>query len=287
MSFGILTLATHSDYRKAIGLALSLRVSNPGTPLAVTCSPTVRPLVAPFFDCTVEEDSSLSGFAHKLHLDRYTPFDETFFFDSDVLVFKRLEGTLDAWRTQPYAACGKYVTTGVSPFGLDRANVLKVLNRQQLVAIDGAGHAYFRKPECGMVFELAREIAADYEKYGGKFIRFADEDVMNIAMTVLNLKPMVMANFWSRYCSGEPSTVEMNAAEGRCSFRSAVTGLREEPYMMHFAADEAPFYYGKQLKKLFRKYNLSTRGIFRAAFSDFYRREIRWPLRAFLANLYN
>src|SRR5882757_785277 len=103
MSFGVLTLATMSDHQKAIGLALSLRVSNSGVPIAVTCSPKVRPFVAPYFDFCIEENPTLRGFIHKLHLDRYSPFQETFFFDSDVLVFRPLNEVIGNWRPQPYS----------------------------------------------------------------------------------------------------------------------------------------------------------------------------------------
>jgi hypothetical protein len=282
MNFGVLTLATSADYQKAIGLALSLRVSNPGTPVAVACSPKVRPLVASYFDYTIDENPALTGFVHKLHLDRYSPFDETFFFDSDVLVFKTLGKILDRWRVQPYSACGEYVTGGVSPFGLDRVKALKIVGKQELVHIDGAGHAYFRRPECETLFEVARKIAADYQKYTGGPIKFADEDVIDIAMTILGLKPMPRVDFWSRYCSGKPGSVKINAAERRCNFVSVDTGQIQRPYMMHFVANEAPFVYRRQLKYLFEKFHVSTKGLLSNAVESFYLREIKWPLKALI-----
>src|SRR6185437_1922890 len=125
MSFGVLTLATRDDHKKAIGLALSLRTSNPGVPIAVACSQDVERLVGSYFDHVVEEDPSLRGFMHKLHLDRYSPFKETFFFDSDVFVFRSLTEVIERWQGQPYAACGNYISDGVSPFGLDRRAILE------------------------------------------------------------------------------------------------------------------------------------------------------------------
>jgi hypothetical protein len=62
MAFGILTLATPDNYRKAIGLALSLRVSNPGVPTAVACSPKLHATLAPYFDRLIDEDPTLRGF---------------------------------------------------------------------------------------------------------------------------------------------------------------------------------------------------------------------------------
>src|SRR6266568_541264 len=110
MTFGILTLATRSDYQQAIGLALSARVSNPGVPLAVACSPEVGPLLSPYFDKVVFEDPAVRGFAHKLNLDRYSPFEKTFFFDSDVLLFRPLHEVLNQWAGKSYTACGDYIS---------------------------------------------------------------------------------------------------------------------------------------------------------------------------------
>jgi len=278
MSFGVLTLATRRDYQKAIGLALSLRVSNPELPVAVACNRELGRLLSPFFDHVIEEDPSLRGFMHKLYLDRYSPFEETFFFDSDVLVFRPLDEVLETWRRQPYTACGNYITDGVSPFGLDRQRVLKIINHQELVHIDGAGHAYFRKPDCTPVFDLARNIALNYEQYAGK-IKFADEDVMDIVMTLLDLKPMPHVDFWSRYCSGLPGSVKMDAANARCELKLVVNQQVQLPYMMHFAANEAPFVYAWQLRRLFRKFGVGTRGLLRTATAGFYIRCILWPIK--------
>src|SRR6185437_188872 len=278
MSFGVLTLATRGDYLKAIGLALSLRVSNPGVPLAVACAPHVRPYVERYFDLCVDENPGLRGFVHKIHLDRYSPFEETFFFDSDVLVFRPLKAVLNAWRGQPYGACGRYASDGISPFGLDTKAVLKKIDRKTLVQIDGAGHAYFRKPECVAVFDLAREIAADYKSYAGD-IKFADEDVMNITMSMLNLRPMPHFDFWSRPLSAK-GKIDIDAAIGKCSFVFVDTGERQEPVMMHFAANEAALLYFRQLKRLFNKFEVSTEGLAEQAFKDFYLRELKWPIKA-------
>jgi len=80
IEFGFLTLATKNDYLKAIGLALSIRVSNPGVPIAIACSNKVRPLVEPYFDYVIEEQAGLRGFIHKVYLDIYSPFQNTVFF---------------------------------------------------------------------------------------------------------------------------------------------------------------------------------------------------------------
>lgn len=276
--FGVLTLATPDDWQKAIGLALSLRVSNPGVPIAVACAPRVGRLLAPWFDYIVEENPALRGFEHKVHLDRYSPFAETFFFDSDVLVFRPLSEVLDAWRVHPYTACGIYVDGGISSFGLDRDKVMRRIRRDRFVQIDGAGHAYFRKPDCTRVFDLAREITRDYRDWAGD-IMYADEDAVDIAMTLLDLPPMPPGDFFSRYCSARRGTMEMDATRGLCRFVAATDGRVQQPHMMHFAANEAAFQYARQLYRLFRKFGVDTRGLFSTAVGDFYVGEILWPVK--------
>lgn len=275
--FGILTLATPNDYLKAIGLALSVRVSNPGVPVAVACSAKVHALVAPYFDHVVEEQAGLRGFVHKVYLDRYSPFDETMFFDSDVLVFKPVRPYIDSWGPEPYRACGQFLADGQSTFGLDRAQVLRKIGKERLVVIDGAGHAFFRRPGCQEVFDLAREVTRQHKHYAGD-IPYADEDVMDIVMTMLDLPPAPFTDFFSRYLSAVPGTMDMDATRARCTFIAVNGGKRCDPCMVHFAANESPVAYTRQLFILFRKFGVPTRGLFSLCASDLYQNQIKLPL---------
>lgn len=277
--FGILTLATPNDYLKAIGLALSVRVSNPGVPIAVACSARVRPLVEAYFDHVVQEEAGLRGFVHKVYLDRYSPFDETMFFDSDVLVFKSVLPYVEQWREHAYTACGKYQSTGKSTFGMDRAAMLQKIGKSRLAVIDGAGHAYFRKPDCLAVFDDAREITAHHKEFMGG-IPYADEDVMDVVMTKFDIPPMPFSDFFSRRISALPRTLKMNATRGACEFVFRDTGQVMHPCMMHFAANEAPFIYHYQLAKLFRQARVPSRGLWRSALHDFYELSIRLRLHS-------
>ncbi len=283
-TFGILTLATPKDYQKAIGLALSVRLTNPGVPLAVACSSRTRPLIEPYFDIIVDEKPELRGFVHKIHLDQYTPFERTFFFDSDILIFRSLQDVVDNWGDQPYMACGGYTTDGFSSFGQDRAGVLRKIGRERLVTIDGAGHCLFRKSECRDIFELGREITANYQEYAGD-ARYADEDVMNIAMTILDYLPTPHGDFFSRYLSARKGTMEMDASQGRCRFESVAYNRPQEPHMMHFACNEAPFAYYRQLKLIYEKFGVDTAGLLKTAADDYYDTRINWPLRKFVKRL--
>lgn len=278
MKFGIFTLATKSDHQKAIGMALSARVSNPGVPLAVACHKDVMDLLRPYYDFVIQEDDGLKGFRHKVHLDRYSPFEVTFFFDSDIFIFRDLSDIVKSWSNQPYTATGYYAVDGFSSFHLDRAAVLKKIAKEKMVVIDGAGHALFLKPQCFEIFDFAREVTNKHKEYCGE-ISYADEDVIDIVMTVKNLAPAPYNDFFSRYATAVPGTLKMDVTRGMCEMIAQHTGEIMRPYMMHFAANEAPFPYAWQLFKLFRKNRVSTRGLLWFAVSKSWRYRFYWPLK--------
>ncbi len=278
--FGILTLATPNDYLKAIGLALSVRVSNPGVPIAVACSARVRPLLEPYFDLVVEEQAGLRGFVHKVYLDKYSPFEETMFFDSDVFVFTSVKPYVDDWRKHAYTATGKMLSTGKSTFGMDRVEMLRQLGKPSLVVIDGAGHAFFRKPDCYEIFETARDVTARHREIMGP-IPYADEDIMDYVMTKYDLPPMPMPDFFSRYRSAVPGTVKLDPGRGLCEFVFQDTGKVMNPCMMHFAANEAPVIYHLALHKLFRQFDVKLPGIWSSALKDSWELYVRLPVHKF------
>lgn len=279
LRFGILTLATPNDYLKAIGLALSARVSNPGVPLAVACSTKVAPLVAAYFDHVIEEKPGLRGFVHKVYLDEYSPFEQTFFFDSDVLLFRPVRPYAETWGRVAYAAVGHYETGGVSHFGLDRSAIMRKLGTQRIVSIDGAGHALFTKPACDAVFELAREVTREYRAIAGD-IHYADEDVLAIVMTKLALPPVPHVDFHSRHVSARRGTMRMDATKAQCEFVAVVTGQTFKPCMMHFAAREAPAAYTRQLIKLYRQFGVPIGPLLAMGIRDVFETQVRWPLGA-------
>lgn len=276
-SFGFLTMATHNDYLKAIGLALSLRVSNPGIPIAIACSNKIRALVEPYFDYVIEEKVGLRGFVHKVYLDEYSPFYETVFFDSDILVFKPVLPYVRSWGDASYYACGKYVKGGKSTFGLETAKVLELTGKSKMVDISGAGHAFFRMPEAKQVFDMAREITSEYKNLVGD-IPYADEDVVNIVMTKLDMSPAPYTDFFARTIGAKFGTLKMDAVNAQCSYIYTEDNELKRPCMIHFAANEAPVVYTWQIYKLFKHFNVPTKGLLSVCVSDFYERYIKLKL---------
>jgi hypothetical protein len=127
-------------------------------------------------------------------------------------------------------------------------------------------------------------IAANYRYYAGE-IKLADEDVMNITMTLLGVEPMPPFGFWSIYASAKKGSLRMNAAAEKCSMVWANTGQTCHPYMMHFLANQAPFVYAMQLKKLFQRFGVSTGGLFLMAAQDVYINNVLWPMSGIVRSL--
>lgn len=277
--FGILTLATKTDYVKAIGLALSLMKSNPAVERAVACDPSIFPLLKDFYHYLIPEVKGLKGFAHKVYLDKYTPFKKTLFFDSDILVFRDVRPFLDQWPNVPFSSCGKYVVDGFSSFGFDRKAILEKLGKERLVCIDGAGHSVFVLPDAKLVFDRAREITDNYSQYVGN-IKYADEDVMNYVMTEMDIPPAEnVPEFFSRYLSIKRGTLKIDLIKPYCGFVEISLNRWYEPCMMHFAANEAPYNYFRFLRVLFSHKKVPVRLLVSPFMKDFFDTHLRPILR--------
>jgi len=273
--FGVLTMATSNDYLKALGLSLSIRKHNPDVKIAIACYKDVSDKIGKYFDYVIEQRHDLKGFEHKVYLDEYSPFDKTFFFDADVLFFKSLNPVYEEWKGRAYTARGVYESVGVSSFGLDFEIALAKIGKDKLVRIGGAGHAYFEKPACKDVFNLARKITKDYTNYANP-CKYADEDVMAIAMTILDLKPMKTVDFQSRLLHAIPGSFRMNVVEGVCTFskkenqfKALEKGRQVSPYMVHFATREGALVYRRALSQIFKENGIAMEyELWCLAFSD-------------------
>lgn len=259
---GILTLATSRDYAMAIALAQSLKLRSPNMPVAVACPPAIRKKLEPHFDSVINKLADVKeSFVQKLYLDKYSPYERTLFLDADMLVFKDPMPIFEKWKGSPYAARGWYVSSGISSFGADREKILKMIGRDKLVCIDGAGHAYFEKPGCFEVFEKAREIAKNYRRYSNP-CSFADEDVMNIALTLLSIEPKPNKGFLGSPRFAVPGTFRMDALEGTCSYIDKLdkeTGAITMPMVVHFMRRATPILYARELERLRRYFELRPR----------------------------
>lgn len=274
---GVITLAIPKDYKKAIALALTLKEHTPNLPISIVCPSVLKEKLEPYFDKVIIEREDLKGFEHKLYLDEYSPYLKTFFFDADILVIKDITPILTKWSGSAYAVRGYLAKEGISEFGLDRKYVLESLEKEEFSVIDGAGHAYFEKPACNTLFNMARDVLSEYHIYKAK--KFADEDAVGIAMTILKIPPKDETQFLGSPWCAINSSFRINTNNATCSYDDLLVG-KVEPYVVHFPRFAYPVTYAREMLKVFKRHDIKISGVMSQAFKEYFVVHAYWPLLA-------
>jgi hypothetical protein len=189
---GFLTIAMgHEKYlRQARVLSLSLRRNMPGVPLAIV---TDSQSLAASADIIIPADSEIPvGVLHKVFLDKYTPFSETLFIDSDCVVTRPFLEELEQIRKFDFTPAMEKLTpaNGTDEYITDLPATLKLIGGKKYPKFNG-GIYFFKDGELSSsVFRTAREIHGSYRKYGIKaFDRSGpgEETVIALALAKLGL----------------------------------------------------------------------------------------------------
>lgn len=239
---GIITIAygKRKYLRMGKALAHSVRHHDEDENLAVV---TDQPeAFSKLYDHVIPVDRSFgSGVAQKLHLDRYTPFGETLFVDSDCLFYGPARPLWDyfggdvgfgvrSWEPLSYGdEC-----QGVGDFDryLDHFNLDHVHN------IKG-GFYYFDDSEtAGAVFDTAREIYHKRDAAGltsFKNAPIADEVVIATAMEINDVAPITIDHPASPPVNtflGKTKPLEINVLKGKSRFIK--NGSLVKPTAIHY-----------------------------------------------------
>jgi len=250
VSRGIITIALGADYyiRMAKDLALSARKHCPSEPRAVVTD-SRDPELRRLFDQTIPVDRSLGDpLFQKLWLEKYTPFDETLFIDSDSL----LVGDLDVvWRACDGRECGfvgEEQTDG-SWYGADIAEVCRACGLPWLATLN-SGMVFFRTGEtASRVFAYARNAMAGYEALGFQPFRQTrtDEVGFALAFSKFGVHPLDDGGRTMRTPIGIEGPMEIDVLRGYCRF--VKRGLPVSPTIVHFATWQFhPIYYRERAK---------------------------------------
>jgi hypothetical protein len=189
---GFLTIAMgHEKYlRQARVLSLSLRRNMPGVPLAIV---TDSQSLAASADIIIPADGEIPvGVLHKVFLDKYTPFSETLFIDSDCVVTRPFLEELEQIRKFDFTPAMEKLTpaNGTDEYITDLPATLKLIGGEKYPKFNG-GIYFFKDGELSSsVFRTAREIHGSYRKYGIKaFDRSGpgEETVIALALAKLGL----------------------------------------------------------------------------------------------------
>jgi hypothetical protein len=189
---GFITIAMGNEQylRQARVLSLSLRRNMPDVPLAIV---TDSQNLAASADIIIPADNDIPvGVLHKVFLDRYTPFRETLFIDSDCVVTRPFLRELEDVRKFEFTPAMERFTTaeGMDEYLTDLPTTLKMIGGTKYPKFNG-GIYFFKDGELSRsVFQTAREIHGSYRKYGIKVFDGSgpgEETVIALALAKLNM----------------------------------------------------------------------------------------------------
>lgn len=179
------------------------------------------------------------GFAQKLALDLYSPFDETLFIDSDCLVVRDISFMWDLFSEVGFGVCGRDSGDG-SWFGADLARVRATLGIVGTVPRFNGGLMYWTAAEGAEVFASARALAGRYAELGFETMRgyaVTDEPLISLALGLRGQGVVEDAGSTMRTPLGIEGPLEIDVPAGRSRF--VKEGHVVSPAVVHFCGDWA------------------------------------------------
>ena len=195
MSAGLITIAygPHKYMRMAEALALSYRRYHPKLPFCVVTDEANAERLADYYDIVRIIDPSYGkGVAQTLCVDRYSPFDETLFVDSDCVFYHDPALTWTAYATDDFVIKGwRYLSRQDEHVNVGNLGLLLEQTGLEKMGSFNSGLFYFRNTERAQrLFDTARAI---YERRGDlafkpfKNAPVAHEPVLAIAMEMCGI----------------------------------------------------------------------------------------------------
>ena len=250
MSEGLITIAYGPEkyIRMARALALSYRRQNPLRPFAIVTDDSNRKGLENYFDIVIPLNSTYGpGVVQKLNLDRYSPFDETLFVDSDCIFYKSPERIWRLYAGKDFTVRGWRYLTGwteyekKSPYQFVQ-NMPDFLRQNDITRFPhfNSGAFFFRKSETASnVFINARSIYERRKTLG--FVPFKnapinDEPAFAVAMEISGVE----MDPWDNN-EGMETAINMedassiNVLTGKARFRK--NGTDCDPVLIHFNVD--------------------------------------------------
>jgi hypothetical protein len=130
------------------------------------------------------------GFSPKLHLDKLVREGQTFFIDSDCLIFERLDNLFDRFKGHDVSVVGGYIADG-EWFG-DIGAICRNFNIKHLPKFNGGLYYLEKGPKATEVYNTVRELENRYDEIG--FVRLRnrpnDEVLMALAMQLHGQTPV-------------------------------------------------------------------------------------------------
>ena len=244
MSAGLITIAygPRKYVRMAEALARSYRRWNPELPICVvTDRANVDRLAACYDMVRLIEPSYGKGVAQKLCVDRYSPFDETLFVDSDCVFYHDPMRTWRAYATDDFVIKGwRYLTRQDRHVNVGNLGLLLEQTGLERMGSFNSGLFYFRRSEQAQrLFETARAIyerRADLAFKPFKNAPVAHEPVLAVAMELCGVgfspwDPVNGMETWINMCGMQ--SVNVLKANSKVTKHGDVL----EPALIHYNVD--------------------------------------------------
>lgn len=254
MSRGVLTLAFGKPryIQMAKCLAKSLKRYDGALPRAIVTDSADAEL-AELFDYVIPHRPELGpNVRQKMHLDFYTPFDETLFVDSDSLAVRSLDEFWDAFRGYDFGAVGHAVVKkGKWDEYLDTDFIADHFDLREIPKFNGGVYYFKRNEKAEAVFNTARELLRDWEYLRFKPFRGdgpADEALYGVAMAIHGISLNNMKEKGMYAPLSIRGRVECDVLGGHCRFNKE--GRIVTPAILHFATWTERYLYRRECLRL-------------------------------------
>jgi len=236
-------------------LALSLLKTNPGIKRAII-SDVGKDEFRNLYDIYIPCDTTLgNGISQKLYLDKYTPFEETLFIDSDCLVFNTLDDMIALCRKHTFVVFGDQITSG--EWYMDVAGMCKKFNLPSIPLFNGGTYYFNDLAIATKIYNQARQLKANYAGLGFKEFRGSinEEPLIAVAMAINNVEAVEDNGIGMRTPIGINGPLKIDVLNKECTFNKE--GLIVKPAIMHFAGSYSKaFHYKREVAKLKISYKL-------------------------------
>jgi hypothetical protein len=249
-NIGILTMAWgHKKYiRQAENLAISLKINSPQYKIAlVTDNISIK---SHFFDFLIPLDKSFGeGVIQKLYFDKYSPFQETLFIDSDCIVCRSIDEEVSKIRKYNFSpVCERYLgLDGYDSYINDIKIPINALKVSTIPKFNGGVYFFKKNSSAALIFENARELLKRKHELGIKnFDRHGPGEETLYALSLASLGKGALYNDFGKFMRPTmqfSEKININPINGSCFFNCF--GKKVEPAICHFMGINStrPSYY--------------------------------------------
>lgn len=191
-----------------------------------------------------------------LHLDRYTPFDETLFIDCDSLAVHPLDNIWTAFQSVPFGVCGTHTLGAIdADTSVDIPPIFHHFNLTNLPSFDGSSYYFKRSPEAAAFFTTARDLllhAPDLHfthfHRGGIDTGPSDEAIYSVAMAIHGLTVTDMGHGGMWPAIDATIRLALDIPHGICTF--VKPGQLFVPDILHVAHFTESLFYLRECARL-------------------------------------